>query len=321
MGVELRADEIAFRLNLVTLERRAEDTIIMRSHSAGNLSAEEGRGLVETLGEALNDDNIRIYPGVAYRHLLVWKNGPDEVRTIPPHDVLDENMAPYLSESSDDSVVAFIRHSWGLLETHPVNERRRNQGLKEANSVWLWGQGKSPHYPLFSDMFNLHGGVISAVDLLKGIGALAGLERIHVEGATGYLDTNYAGKAHEALRALQELDFVFIHVEAPDEAGHSGDWEEKIEAIENIDEKVLGPLLEGLMGFPDFRIMVVSDHLTPVVRRTHTSGLTPFAWAEKSELRHSKKVKPFSEASANASGLIFDKGTDLLPEFLGKCGP
>ena len=314
MGVKLKHQEVAFRMNLVTLDLRDEDAILMVSHSSGDLSTSEGHSLVAALQEALVAPGIHMHPGVGYRHLLVWNRGPAAAEAIPPHDVLGRNMAPYLS--SDNPLAQMIRRSWPILRDHPVNRARRANGRAAANSIWLWGQGRAPRLPSFSDRFGLQGGVISAVDLIKGIGIYAGFEPIHVEGATGYLDTNYRGKATEALAALRRLDFMFVHVEAPDEAGHSGNAAEKIQAIEAFDEKVVGIVLSGLQEFTDFRILVASDHLTPIPEKTHTAEPTPFAWASKSELAAAAAGGVFSENSAQLSGIHMDPGYELMPAFL-----
>jgi 2,3-bisphosphoglycerate-independent phosphoglycerate mutase len=261
---------------------------------------------------------VKIYPGVAYRHLLVWADGPVEVETLPPHDFLDQDMAPYLNQAMQNPIPGLIRSSWKYLDAHPVNMERRKKGLKEANSIWVWGQGKSPKIPFFRDKFGLRGGVISAVDLLKGIGICVGLEPIAVEGATGYLDTNYRGKAEGALNGLRNLDFLFVHVEAPDEASHNGNTREKIHAIEAFDQKVVGTILQGLRNFEDYRIMVASDHFTPIVKRTHTAEPAPFAWAGKKELESSDKGPGFTEKFAKKSRLMFHKGYELMPTFLGR---
>ena len=283
MGVSLSPSEVAFRLNLVTLDHRSDHEILMVSHSSGDITTKEAVQIINSLREQLVLPGIHIYPGVAYRHLLVWEDGPEEAATIPPHDVLDQNMNKYLGEENDP-VVAFIRRSWEYLQNHPVNVERKSTGRLPGNSAWLWGQGKALRMPSFKDRFGLAGGVISAVDLLKGIGAYAGLERIEVEGATGYLDTNYSGKAEEAIRALDHLDFMFVHVEAPDEASHSGNIREKIQAIEAFDQKVVGAVLKGLETFDDYRIMVASDHFTPISMKTHAMDPAPFTWASKDEL-------------------------------------
>ncbi|MDZ7696431.1 MAG: cofactor-independent phosphoglycerate mutase [Deltaproteobacteria bacterium] len=316
MGVDLASDQVAFRMNLVTLDHRSDQEIIMLSHSSGDLSTEEAVPLVDTLKAELNSPILAIHTGVAYRHLLVWHNGPEDAGTIPPHDVLDQNMAPYLSGKDRDPVVDLIRQSWKYLDDHPVNQERRRSGLKAANSIWPWGQGRALQLPSFQYQYGLKGGGISAVDLLRGIGVYAGLMPILVEGATGYLDTNYSGKAEEALKALDHLDFVFVHVEAPDEASHSGNVEDKIEAIEAFDAKVVGAILHGLERFDAYRVLVVSDHLTPIIKRTHTSDPTPFAWATKEELVGIKGTARFTEKSASASGLFFERGHELMPMFL-----
>jgi len=315
MGVELKSSEVAFRMNLVSLDFKSETEIIMVSHSSGDIKTPEASRIVESLQKELVISDVQLFPGIAYRHLFVWDLGPEEAKTIPPHDVLDQNMEPYLSNAKDP-IPEIIRRSWGLLKDHPVNLDRRKKGLSEANSIWLWGQGKAPELPLFKDKYGLAGGVISAVDLLKGIGVFAGFESIEVEGATGCLDTNYVGKAEEALKGLKHLDFFLVHVEAPDEAGHNGNIEEKLQAIENFDEKVVGTVLEGLKQFDDYHVMVVSDHYTPICKKTHTSEPAPFAWAGKEELKAGVKGSVYTEKSAGKSGIIFEKGHELMSVFL-----
>lgn len=317
MGVKLRPDDVAFRMNLVCLDFRSDDEILMVSHSSGDISTGEAKEIVADLEKQMRLPGMKIYPGVAYRHLLVWDKGPEHAKTIPPHDVLDQNMASYLKGTGEDPIPGIIRLSWATLKDHSVNIRRAGRGQKAANSIWLWGQGKAPRLPLFVDRFGLRGGVISAVDLLKGIGAYAGFEAIEVEGATGYLDTNYLGKADKALGGLEHLDFLFVHVEAPDEAGHNGNIKEKIQAIEAFDEKVVGTVLEGLNRFDDYRVMVASDHFTPICRKTHTSEPAPFAWADRKELESVTRDRGFTESFANRSGLLFDDPHDFMSVFLG----
>ena len=316
MGVELAPDEVAFRMNLVTLEHRSEHEIIMLSHSSGDIPAQEAAQILELLKDGLNYPGIRLHRGVGYRHLLVWEKGPENAPTIPPHDVLGQNMAPYLNNSTHNPVPALIRLSWPLIADHPVNRERRQSGLHEANSIWLWGQGKAPRIPRFLEKYGLTGRVISAVDLIRGIGIYAGFKPIYVKGATGYLDTNYLGKAEAAIRGLKDADFLFLHVEAPDEAGHAGNWEEKIEAIRRFDQKVVGAVLEGLKQFDDYRIMVASDHLTPIVKRTHTADPAPFAWATKQELEKTPQGPPFTEAAALKGGVLIDQGHELMDHFI-----
>jgi len=318
MGVALAPDEVAFRMNLVTLERLSGKRAVITTHSAGDLTTEEGRTLVEALRGALEDDRIALHAGVAFRHLLVWKDGPQGARTIPPHDVLEQDMASYLASADRDPVVALIQRSWDLLESHPVNEERRRKGRSPATSIWLWGQGKPPDMPTFETRYGLRGGVISAVDLIKGIGIYAGLRPIPVDGATGFLDTNYEGKVREALHGLESEDLIFLHVEAPDEAGHSGHADTKVTAVERFDARIVGPALDGLDALgTDYRVLVASDHYTPIVRRTHTPEPAPFAWARRRELSESRRSRPFTETEAERSGLLIDPGHGVMAAFVG----
>lgn len=317
MGVRLLPEDVAFRMNVVCLDFKPTGEIIMVSHSSGDISTPEARELVAELQQRLSRDGLRIYPGVAYRHLLVWRDGPAETVTIPPHDVLGRDMADYLDARSKNPITEFIRSSWAVLKDHPVNAIRRSQGMKEANSAWLWGQGRAPRMRSLKERFGISGGVISAVDLLKGIGIYAGLKPIYVEGATGYLDTNYLGKGRAAVEALRDMDFVFVHVEAPDEASHSGSLKEKIRAIENFDSKVVGTVLEGVKDIPECRVLVVSDHLTPLVKRTHSPEPTPFAWASTDELRAGRPSgRGFCEKAALESGIFYDDQEAFISSFL-----
>ena len=316
MNVKLMPADVAFRMNLVTLDRRSDDEIIMVSNTSGDISTAEAAEIIRSLKQEIRIPGIAIYPGVAYRHLLVWKNGPEKATVVPPHDVLGQNVVAYLNHASGNPIWNLVTRSWQILKDHPLNRQRKKRGLKEANSIWLWGQGKAPRLPSFEDKYGLRGSVISAVDLLKGIGIYAGLSPIYVEGATGYIDTNYKGKADAAIESLEDMDFVFVHVEAPDEAGHHGDFREKIQAIENFDQKVVGPVIEGLNKHRDYRIMVVSDHFTPIEKRTHTREPTPFAWGSKEELRVNPRRFVFSESDAKRSGYLFERGHNLIRAFL-----
>jgi 2,3-bisphosphoglycerate-independent phosphoglycerate mutase len=316
MGVSLNKNQVAFRMNLVTLDMRPDGKIIMVSHSSGDITTTEAGLIVETLKEEMATSAITMYPGVAYRHLLVWEDGPERAATIPPHNVLDQDMSSYLNEASSDRVTGLIRRSWPVLMNHPVNTERKKTGRKEANSIWLWGQGKAPRIQPFMERFGLRGGVISAVDLIKGIGVYLGFRPIHVEGATGYLNTNYRGKAEGALKGLEDLDFMLVHVEAPDEASHNGNYKEKIQAIESFDRDVVGVVLDGLKKYENYRIMVISDHFTPIVKKTHIADPTPFAWAGKKGLESPSGITPFTERAARDSGILFQKGHELMPSFL-----
>jgi len=316
MGVSLTETQVAFRMNLVTLDRRPDGKIIMASHSSGDITTGEAGIIVESLKKEMETEHIDIYPGVAYRHLLVWDNGPEKAATIPPHNVLDQDMSSYLDERTDDPVTGLIRRSWPILKDHPVNTERKKAGNRSANSIWLWGQGKAPRIQPFMERFGLKGGVISAVDLIKGIGVYLGFRPIHVEGATGYINTNYRGKAEGALKGLEDLDFMLVHVEAPDEASHNGNCREKIQAIESFDRDVVGTALEGLRKFDDYRIMVISDHFTPIIKKTHIADPTPFAWASRKGLESPSGKTSFTERAARDSGIFFKKGHDLMPSFL-----
>lgn len=318
LGVSLAPDDVAFRMNLVSLDWRSTGEIVMLSHSSGDITTAESREMIPDLQAGLESPGIRIYPGVAYRHLLVWSSGPLDAQTIPPHDVLGRDMASYLDLGGANPVPGVIRSSWPILREHPVNRRRRADGRLEANSVWLWGQGRAPQLPRFTERFGLTGGVISAVDLLRGIGIYAGFDPIFVEGATGYLDTNYRGKGEAAIKGLETRDFVLVHVEAPDEASHNGSLEEKIQAIEAFDAKVVGTVLDGLSDYPSFRVMVASDHFTPICLKTHSREPAPFAWAGPEDLAASPGKGGFTEKNAAASGIVYEAGHTLMPDFLGR---
>lgn len=273
MGVPLEDDEVAFRCNLITTDgERIVD------YSAGHISTEEGAALIRWIQRALGNEQIRFYPGVSYRHLMVMKGGPEEIRTTPPHDIMGERMVDQLPVGEQAQVVRdLMGRSAEVLVEAEVNQRRIAEGKRPATQIWLWGSGKALRLPSLRQRWGMEGGVISAVDLVKGIGICAGLRVIEVPGITGYLDTNYAGKAAYAVEALKELDFVYVHVEAPDEASHNGDVEAKIQAIEDFDALVVGPVLEGLRSFGDFRLMVLPDHRTPLSVRTHTREPVPVA--------------------------------------------
>jgi 2,3-bisphosphoglycerate-independent phosphoglycerate mutase len=271
IGIKLEPDDIAFRCNLIT-----EKNGLLADYSSGHISSEEASILIKAVDKELGK-SCRFYPGVSYRHLLVMKNGANADCT-PPHDVLGQSIEEVLPRGEySESLISLIRASKPILEKHEVNLKRKKAGKNTANLIWPWGQGKAPDMPLFKDMYGVSGSIISAVDLLKGIGKYAGLNIIDVPGATGYLDTNFSGKAQYALESLKDNDFVLVHVEAPDEAGHMGNLEAKLKAISDFDEKVVGGMLNELGGFGDYKIMVLPDHPTPISIRTHTRDPVPFA--------------------------------------------
>jgi len=316
MGVRLGPDDVAFRCNLVTLGS-GEETI-MEDFTAGHITSEESREIIYDINSEIASDVFWFYNGVSYRHLFVWKGGSASLDTTPPHDISGRAVKNYLPGGDGaEELIKLIQSSREILRDHPVNRARLSEGRKPANSIWLWGQGRAPEIDPLTEKYNLKGGIISAVDLLNGIGIYAGLEIIHVDGATGYIDTNYLGKAQKALKAIRRMDFIFLHVEAPDEMGHEGDIEGKIKAIENFDEKVVGTILNEIHLLDDFRIIVLSDHPTPVSLMTHTSDPVPFAVLSSVDGENLENCKSYGETSAKNSGILVSPG-HLLMECLIK---
>jgi len=356
LGVKLQSNDIAFRCNLVTL-REHESKTIMEDFSAGHITDDEAKQIIIDLDKAIGTNDIQFYPGVSYRHLMVLKDGAakysnlERLELTAPHDIIDREISPFLPKrGKGDQILTLMSKSQRLLKNHPVNLAREAKGLKPANSIWLWGQGRSPQMITLKERFGVEGYVISAVHLLKGIGILAGLEVLEVPGATGYFDTNYDGKAQYALRGLKEKDFVYIHVEAPDEAGHMGDLRLKIEAIEAFDEKIVGAILRGMRVFEKYKILVLPDHPTPLSVRTHTADPVPYViypvrkpghlwrgrhnkksipysgWGKSCTLSNGvystegkgkdDKIEGFDEVSAEKSGILVEKGFELIERFL-----
>ncbi len=316
MGIRLLSDDVAFRCNLVTLDFLADGRVVMVDYSAGHISTEEARSIVADLSREVRVDGFTLYPGVSYRHLLVWAEGKEKLPTVPPHDHTGKEVTSHWGiYQSDPELARWMASVLDILREHPVNRRRVEEGKKPANAVWLWGQGRRPRMPKFAEVFGIEGAVISAVDLLKGIGVYAGLEPISVPGATGYLDTNYRGKAEYALAALKEKDMVVVHVEAPDEASHGGNLEEKIRAIENFDREVVQVVLDGMAGFGEYCILLVTDHYTPISVKTHIGEPVPFA-IFSSKRRGEKRQAGFNEVSARESGLFIKDGFKLMERFI-----
>lgn len=312
MGIELGPEEIAFRCNLITV-----DDGRIADYSGGHISDSEATDLIRFLEQNLGTPSIKFYPGVGYRHICVMKNSnlalPD---CTPPHDVLDEPVEKNLPRGNDaQGLIELMERSRELLGSHPVNMARLEKGLKPANMIWLWGQGSTPRMTPFRERFGVGGGIISAVDLLKGLAKLIGLDPIEVPGATGYYDTNYEGKADYALRCLEKEDFVLVHVEAPDEAGHNAEIDQKIKAIENFDRFIVGPIKRRLSEQSAFRILVLPDHATPIELRTHTAEPVPFAWCGQGIVPDEAEI--FSEREAAGSSLRFSEGYQLIDRFIG----
>jgi len=312
LGVALGPEEVAFRCNLVTL-RREDSQLFMEDYSAGHISSAEAKELVIALEAALGRDGRHFYPGVSYRHLLVWAAADAAWRTYPPHDWTGQEVGHLMTEDARP-LWDLILASWPVLQDQAVNRSRSAADKKPATSIWLWGQGRPPQMPTLQERFGLCGAVISAVDLIRGIGKYAGLRAIMVPGATGFLDTNYAGKVAAALDALKEMDLVFVHVEAPDEAGHSGELKLKLQAIEDFDAKVVGPMMAGLQKVGDFRLLVLCDHLTPLVLRTHTAEPVPYVLYDSRTPQD--LPRPYTEVAAQATGLLLEQAADLLPRLL-----
>jgi 2,3-bisphosphoglycerate-independent phosphoglycerate mutase len=316
MGITLSPDDVAFRCNLVTLDFMADGQVVMVDYSAGHISTEEARAIVADIRREVKVNGLTLYPGVSYRHLLVWAEGKEKLATVPPHDYTGKDVTAHWGVyQHDPNLINWIAQVLIILRDHPVNERRVKEGKKPANAVWLWGQGRMPYMPKFAERFGIKGAIISAVDLLKGIGVYAGLEPITVPGATGYLDTNYQGKAEYALAALKEKDLVVVHVEAPDEASHGGNLEEKIKAIENFDRKVVRVVVDGLAEFGEHRILLVTDHYTPISVKTHVGEPVPFA-IFSSNRRGRPREAGFNEVSAKETGLFIRDGFKLMERFI-----
>jgi 2,3-bisphosphoglycerate-independent phosphoglycerate mutase len=325
LRVKLSADDIAFRCNLVTLKFQ-RSKILMEDFSAGHITNEEARKIVVDLDKEMGTNEIRFYTGVSYRHLMVLKNGGakfstlEKLKILPPHDLTGQEISSYLSQM-EEPVLSLTKESQRLLKSHPVNQGREAKGLRPANSIWLWGQGRSAQMTPLKERFGVDGYVISAVHLIKGIGILAGLEVMEVPGITGYFDTNYDGKAQYTLKGLREKDVVYVHVEAPDEASHMGNLRLKVEAIEAFDEKIVGTILGGMKKFKRYKVLVIPDHPTPLSIRTHTADPVPFVIYSNETGSGSGHGKRFDEVSACQSGIFIEKGFELIERFLSPCCP
>lgn len=314
MGVRLGPIDVAFRCNLVNL---GENYDVMESFNADHISSEEAKVLIAALNEAIGSESFKFYPGVGYRHLMVWTGGSVVIETTPPHDIVGNNTDQYLPHGvGSETVRHLMERSRDVLRNHEINRVRAEKGKRTANSIWLWGQGGAPEMDPMTKKYNIKGGMISAVDLLNGIGVYAGLHIITVPGATGYTDTNYLGKAQMALEFLKNNDFVFIHVEAPDEMGHEGNTKGKIKAIEDFDEKVVGTILDGMKAFDNYRVLVLSDHPTPIIVKTHTSDPSPFAVYSSNGTENMAHGRSFNEEAAQQSGIVIAPGHILMDKFI-----
>lgn len=321
MGVEMKDTDITFRCNLVTVSDEADyASKTMIDHSSEEITTEEARELILFLRPHFENTFLKLYPGVSYRHLLVWDKGPEDFQLTPPHDILEQPVAQYLPKGSGGSIILeLMKKSYELLKNHPVNLARIKKGLRPANSAWIWGEGKKPRLDSFKEKFGIEGAVISAVDLINGIGVCAGLEPVIVPGANGTIHTNFEGKAKGAVDILKAgKDFVYVHLEAPDECGHQGDLAGKIKAMEIIDEKVAAYILKEMdaWGVP-YRFLVLPDHRTPIARRTHTSEPVPYMLYDSTQTG-TEKDQSFSESSGEAAGNYFGSGHALMDYFVKK---
>lgn len=318
MGVELGANDLALRCNLVTLSeaaRYADQTMI--DYSSGEISTEESHELMKFIAQELEGGPFRFYPGISYRHLLVWQNGRgSDLQLTPPHDISGQPITDYLPGGEQGVLLLeLMMKSQKVLRNHPVNQQRLKEGHPPATSIWLWGEGVRPSMPTFQELYGLSGSVVAAVDLVKGLGICAGLKPVTVPGATGAVVTNFAGKIEAALQCLnQGDDFVYVHIESPDEAGHQGNLDTKIWSIEQVDQLVIGPLLENLAGFEEIRVLVMPDHPTPVRIRTHSSDPVPYLLFDSKQPNPAGPSK-YDEVSAR-QGLFINEGHQLMKYFI-----
>ncbi len=320
LGIDLHDDDTAVRCNVVTLsDAECYEDRIMLDHSADEISSEEAKILIDFIQDKLGSDTVRFYPGVSYRHCSVWKNADPKFVFTPPHDIIGKRIGDYLPDGEEGKKYRdAMKKSAELLADHPINLKRISEGKNPANSVWFWSPGKKPALPCFDEKWGLKSAVISAVDLIKGIAIAAKMKSIDIQGATGNIHTNYEGKAEAAINAFSDgYDYVYVHVEAPDECGHRGEIENKVLSIEYIDKRILAPVKKHLdsTGEP-YRIMCLPDHPTPLEIRTHSREHVPFV-IYSSESSFNMLEGKFNETNAAATGLDISDGTKLLPLMLG----
>ncbi len=321
IGIDLSETDVTLRCNLVTLSDEPEySDKTMVDYCGGDISTPEAKELIDYIQKNLGDDTFSFYPGVSYRHCLVWKNGnPNPGELTPPHDISNRVIKDYIPKGDDTAkLYDLMKKSYDLLKDHPINKKRVAEGKRPANSIWLWGEGTKPKLDTFFKKFGKKGSMISAVDLLKGIAICAGMNSVDVDGATGYIDTNFDGKCQAAINEFKNgSDLVYIHVEAPDECGHRGEAENKVKAIEMIDKHILGPVTEFLKSYDDFAVLVCPDHPTPLAIKTHTSNPVPYLiYYSKNPV--DSKVTCFCEKQAKETGNYIAKGFTMMNHFLSK---
>ena len=318
IGIDMKPTDVSFRCNLVTLSDEEDyDAKTIIDYCAGDISTADAKVIVDSLKEVFDNDEFTLYAGVSYRHCLIWNNGTLDVGTLtPPHDITGKPIRDYLPKHPNArKLYEMMKKSYDVLKNHPLNIERQKRGERPANSMWFWGEGVRKPLSSFKDKFGVNASMISAVDLLKGIGKFSGMNVVNVEGATGYLDTNFEGKAQAAIDELKRgQDFVYIHVEAPDECGHRYEIDNKVRAIELIDKKILAPLLKALEEYDDYKIMILPDHPTPLALRTHTNDPVPYMiYHKKGE---TKGVEKLCEESAKATGNYAPVGHMLIEKFI-----
>ena len=320
IGIDMKDSDVSLRTNLVTLSDKGEPFAdkVIEDYCADDISTEEARQLIEAVQAAFGGGEYDFYTGVSYRHCLIWHGGTTELGNMtPPHDITGKVIGPHLSTAETARpLLEMMEKSIDLLKDHPVNKARVAAGRRPANCIWLWGEGKRPALQPFEALYGIKGGMVSAVDLLKGIANCAGMEVAEVPGATGYIDTDFEGKAKAALDLLTRNDLVYVHFEAPDECGHRNEPENKVKAIEMIDSRVLPILEEGLEQYEDYKILLLPDHPTPIVTRTHASDPVPYLLYQKSAPKTG--VDTINEETAKATGIYMENGPAMMPHFLGQ---
>lgn len=320
IGIDMKDSDVSLRTNLVTLSDKGEPFAdkVIEDYCADDISTEEARQLIEAVQAAFGGGEYDFYTGVSYRHCLIWHGGTTELGNMtPPHDITGKVIGPHLSTAETARpLLEMMEKSFDLLKDHPVNKARVAAGRRPANCIWLWGEGKRPALQPFEALYGIKGGMVSAVDLLKGIANCAGMEVAEVPGTTGYIDTDFEGKAKAALDLLTRNDLVYVHFEAPDECGHRNEPENKVKAIEMIDSRVLPILEEGLEQYEDYKILLLPDHPTPIVTRTHASDPVPYLLYQKSAPKTG--VDTINEETAKATGIYMENGPAMMPHFLGQ---
>ncbi len=318
IGIDMKKTDVSLRCNLVTLSEddKPYEEKTIEDYCADDISTEEAEEIIKTIEEELGNEVFKFYPGVSYRHCLIWDNGTTDLgKMTPPHDITGKVITDYLAASENAKpLLEMMKKSYDILKDHPVNIARKAKGKRPANSIWLWGEGTRPAFSSFEEVTGIKGGVVSAVDLIKGIGGCAEMEVAEVEGATGYIDTNFEGKAEAGLDILKRNDLVYIHFEATDECGHRNEPENKVRAIEMIDERVLPILFEGLKVYDDYKIMVLPDHPTPIVTRTHASDPVPYLIYHKN--KEVEGVETINEETAANTGNFIDFGPGIMKHFI-----